>query len=408
MLEHPPDLSFGNASARQLRKRVLPIERRCRRLRARRRFSAEQLAKEEELVRVPGRRRMAVSQLVVDGEDLRRTDEVAGFLPHFARRRDAGRFAYVAPAARQGPAAVAPLLYEEDLALAEDSGAHVHLRRRIAFLHGEVHEGLVRGSAAVREDLGRDSPHFLPSLAVERILDEGEAVLGKRRKALRAKEPRRRSHRRSIGSRSRDRSPDRVHDAATLDTLVLAHERRPERQRARDDHPIGGIAGKVVAEKPRACRYRRRERDHLDSRKRERKLDPFDDVVIEPDTSSSRQHRDFEAGDRRDTDTVGRVDRAPRRRRQAGALAIPPPQPRMCVENNHLSTSQSPPIGPTMSPRTLHNGSLALLTRSGITRATGLPRLVMTIGSPVSATSSRSLRHRVLKREAATRFMVIS
>src|SRR3954468_7284893 len=184
------------------------MECRCRCLRARRRFSAEQLAKEEELVRVPGRRRIAVSQLVVDGEDLRRTDEVAGFLPHFARRRYPGRLAYVAPAAGQGPAPIAPLLYEEDLALAEDSGAHVHLRRRVAFLGGEVREGLVGGSASVGQDLGRDSPHFLPSLAVERILDEGEAVLGKRRKALRAKEPRRRSYRRSIRSRSDAGSPD--------------------------------------------------------------------------------------------------------------------------------------------------------------------------------------------------------
>src|ERR1700748_2841706 len=138
MLEHPPDLRFGNPSERKLRERVLAVEPGRRRLRARRRFAAEQLAQEEELVRVPGGGRMAVSQLVVDGEDLRRPDEVAGFFPHLARGGDARRLAYVAPAARQGPAPVAPLLHEEDLALAKDGGAHVHLRRRIAFLRGEV------------------------------------------------------------------------------------------------------------------------------------------------------------------------------------------------------------------------------------------------------------------------------
>src|SRR3954464_8034313 len=118
MLEHAPDLRFGNASERQLWQRVLPVEPGCRRLGARPRFAAYQLAEEEQLVRVPRRRRMAVSQFVVDGEDLRRPDEVARFFPRLARSRDAGWLAYVAPAPGQGPAAVAPLLHEEDLALA--------------------------------------------------------------------------------------------------------------------------------------------------------------------------------------------------------------------------------------------------------------------------------------------------
>jgi hypothetical protein len=64
---------------------------------------------------------------------------------------------------------------------------------------------------------------------------------------------------------------------------------------------------------------------------------------------------------------------------------------------------------PTVSTvlRSVSCGELDLLLSLDVTRASGLPRLVIRSGSPVRATSSSNARHHALNVEIATDFMVI-
>ena len=84
-----------------------------------------------------------VSELVVDGEELRGPHPIARLLLDLARRGHARRLAHVAPAARKRPAAVAPLLHQQDLFVSEDGSANVHLRGGVPGVGREMHDHLL-------------------------------------------------------------------------------------------------------------------------------------------------------------------------------------------------------------------------------------------------------------------------
>src|ERR1700737_3026928 len=132
VLEHAPDLRFGDTRKRQRWERVLGEEAHGGGLVARGCGSTNELAPEEELVGMKALGRVSVPELVVDGKELRGPNPIARLLLDLARSGYARRLAHVAPPARQRPAAVAPLLHEQDLVVLEDRGANVHLRGGVA------------------------------------------------------------------------------------------------------------------------------------------------------------------------------------------------------------------------------------------------------------------------------------
>ncbi len=178
MLKHARDLHFGSTRQGQRRERVLGEEAHGGGLVARRCGATNELTTEEELVGMEDVGRVSVPELVVDGEELHGANPVARFLLDLARRGYAWRLAHVTPAARQRPAAVAPLLHQQDLVVLEDRGANVHLRGGVAGLGRESRHHLIwRRPEAVGQHFGCEAAHLLPPIALERVLRERQSVL---------------------------------------------------------------------------------------------------------------------------------------------------------------------------------------------------------------------------------------
>lgn len=89
------------------------------------------------------------------------------------------------------------------------------------------------------------------------------------------------------------------------------------------------------------------------------------------------------------------------------SIAFNQPEQRVCVQNDtpHFMASHSTPIGEMMSPIYLTDPRIDpkmgfRSSRACVSSATGLPRLVMTTRSPLSATSSIIFKHLALNSEA--------
>src|SRR6267378_4868656 len=195
MLEHAPDLRHGDARQRQRRERVLGEEIHRGGLVARAGSAADQVAPEEEFVSMEALGRVLVSELVVDRQELRGPHPVARLLLDLARRGHAGRLAHVAPAARQRPAAIAPLLHQQDLIVFEDGGANVHLRGGIPSVGREMRHHLIgRRPGPLCQHFGCEAAYLLPPIALERVFGERQTVLREGRESQGTPEPRRGVH----------------------------------------------------------------------------------------------------------------------------------------------------------------------------------------------------------------------
>jgi hypothetical protein len=166
----------------------------------------------------------------------------------------------------------------------------------------------------------------------------------------------------------------------------------------RNDQPIGGIAVEAVSEPGSLDAHGRRERQELDLVRDDGLLDPFERVSGQADSLLFDEHGHLEATD-------GRERFAPRvTKRLRGGLAerrriADPPDPGVCIEENHASAFHASSTGSTMSPLIVtlpRSDAMASSSTMGTTFATGFPRLVTTIGSPERATRSSSARHSAL------------
>ncbi len=123
--------------------------------------------------------RMGVFELVEQGQQLHRPALEAGLFHYFAHHGSCRRVADIAPATRQGPAAVAALLHQQDPScLIHDESTHIQLGGGIASVEGDpVADGL-GGQLALAGDKGnRGGSQRLEAADIERVFGVGEPRL---------------------------------------------------------------------------------------------------------------------------------------------------------------------------------------------------------------------------------------
>lgn len=143
-------------------------------------------------------------------------------------------------------------------------------------------------------------------------------------------------------------SPERLHQTASVDALVLRHDRRAEFKGRCHDQPIGRIP----------MEYRTKQaslrcncvRDHGDSEARnvKRLLNRKAYVTPKAQTTLLHEHSHFPTADGGE-DELSFAVQTPAHPRRDLVLIRRPPEPRMRVENDHRSASQGSSIGETRS-----------------------------------------------------------
>src|ERR1041385_3364646 len=188
-----------------------------------------------------------------------------------------------------------------------------------------------------------------------------------------------------------------------MDQPVPGHDRRFVNDRGGDDHAIRWIAV-VPIQFGRGHRYRWREIEKHNPFDCQCNVHPVRSGIVEIDAASLCVHGDFPATDRRDANSVGCLDGLPSTTGETAAFFGPPPDPRVGIKNDQslfASQSSGSAIGLTMSPSTRTLPFNVRGASTGASLATGFPRLVTMISCPVSATSSRRAKQRVLNSAAA-------
>src|SRR5579859_5336009 len=207
---------------------------------------------------------------------------------------------------------------------------------------------------------------------------------------------------RSLATRGETPSPDCVGRCEGANSAVLRNEACPVGDRRRDDDAIGWVPVAPLVEFRRTDSDLWSQIENGDARKCQCLCDPRFYIAIELESALRDQHSHFPATDHGHTNLVGifeRLQRLPGKE----PPRTDPPHPGVCVSNDHRSARHATSTGSTMSsPRiTLFSSDATAESSSGTSRATGWPRFVTTISSPVRATSSSRERQCDLNSPAA-------
>src|SRR6185312_1571526 len=181
MLIQALDLRGQYASSGELGERVQRKELHAVGLAAERGGASGALAEKEQLVDMVDAGRMRVAALVDERRQLHRPRFVTRLLADLACHGPRGGVVDIDPASGQGPLAIGAFPDEEHAAFLEYAAAYVDLRCRVAFLTLPESLGLREGDVELGGEHGRDQLRELAeALPVERVVGEGEPVLGDR------------------------------------------------------------------------------------------------------------------------------------------------------------------------------------------------------------------------------------